>query len=447
MNTAKSRIFAGSSVIIGCLIMAFGCGGDEGVQGDTITYWATNEGPSVEADQEILNEAIGEFEEQSGVEVEIQVIPWDSLYQRILTATTSGEGPDVLNIGNTWSAALQATGAFLPFEEEAMEAIGGMDKFAEAPMRSTGAAGETPTSVPLYSVPDAGLFYNLSMFEEAGIEGAPETWEELVEAGEQLTQDTNNDGQMDQWGMAIAGGSNIDNIHRGFVLSRQQGGAFFDGEGQPTFASPENVEAVKTYVDLVAEHEIAAPASAETDGTQVVSQFANGNAAMMLGPIGTINNLESRGMSEDEFGVALTPVPDPLPPGGEPVRGYVSGSNISIFANTDNEEVALDFVGFMTEPEQQLQVTQEYGNFPVVEEALQDPAYQGGKLDVFQEVLENSAPMPQVPQEGEMETLVGDAMVSLFAQAATSGAVTEQDVRDELRAANERLEASAGVAQ
>ena len=36
-----------------------------------------------------------------------------------------------LNIGNTWAASLQATGAFLPFGDTEMKAIGGSDKFVQ----------------------------------------------------------------------------------------------------------------------------------------------------------------------------------------------------------------------------------------------------------------------------------------------------------------------------
>ncbi|MDQ0297071.1 hypothetical protein J2S52_005110 [Streptomyces sp. DSM 41037] len=42
-------------------------------------------------------------------------MPWSDLLNRILAAATSGQGPDVLNIGNTWSSSLQATGALLPW--------------------------------------------------------------------------------------------------------------------------------------------------------------------------------------------------------------------------------------------------------------------------------------------------------------------------------------------
>ena len=434
----KRLLFAIVLVLSLILLSALG-------QDTTITYWATNEGPSLDFDQQVLGQALAEFTTQTGIEVDFKVIPWDSLYNNILTAVTSGEGPDVLNIGNTWSASLQATGAFLPFDAEAMQAIGGEDKFLEAPLESAGMPGMTPTAVPLYSNANGPLFYNKKLFEEAGIESPPETWDELIEAGQKLAKDTDGDGAIDQWGLAIAGGSIGDNIHRAFVLSQQQGGSLFNEQGEPTFASPENVRAFKQYVDLMAEHEIVAPQVAEYNGSQAVSDFANSKAAMIFGPSRLMVNLEQLGMSEDDYGVALAPLPDPLPEGGRDIMAFVSGTNITIFNNTENREAALALVEFLTSPEQQVKLVSQYNSLPVVKEALDAPALQGEKLDVFRQILTNHAkPMPQVPQEAQMETLLGGALKSLFAQAATTGTVTEEDVRSALEAANQQMQAAGG---
>lgn len=440
----KIRGFITVATTVVLLLAVSACGSsDQSSQGDTITYWATNEGASVSADEKILNNVVKDFEEQNDVTVEVKVVPWEDLYKNIITATTSGEGPDVLNIGNTWSAALQTTGAFVPFDEAAMKKIGGRDKFADALMRSTGIEGEPPASVPLYSVPDGAVFYNKAMFEEAGAQ-PPKTWDEFIQVAEQLTSDTDGDGNVDRWGIAIAGGSPTDAVHRVFVLSRQQGGQFFSDQGEPTFNSPENVDAVKQYVDWMGEHKIAGQSMANYDGTQNIASFANGDAAMMIGPVNNISSIKDRGMKDSNFGVAISPVLDPLPEEGEPTRGYVSGSNITVFQNTQNREAALQFVDFMTSKEQQLKLTQEFGNFPVIKSALDNPAYEGPKLDIFQETQEKSAPMPQVPGEGEMETFVGEAIVRLFAKAATTGSVSEQDVKNQLTEAQEKMEASGG---
>ncbi|MCX5769590.1 MAG: extracellular solute-binding protein [Candidatus Hydrogenedentes bacterium] len=58
------------------------------------------------------------------------------------------------------------------------------------------------------------LACNWPLFEEAGIDRPPETWAEFFAYAQQLTKDTNGDGQTDQWGVSAA--SYHDNI--GFVV-------------------------------------------------------------------------------------------------------------------------------------------------------------------------------------------------------------------------------------
>src|SRR5690349_11510201 len=116
----------------------------------TLTYWASNQGPSLEADKTILQPELDKFEKQTGIKVNVEVVPWSDLLNRLLAAATSGKGPDVVNIGNTWSASLQATGAFLQFDDSTINAVGGKDRFVPAALAAAGAEGKPPTAVPLY---------------------------------------------------------------------------------------------------------------------------------------------------------------------------------------------------------------------------------------------------------------------------------------------------------
>lgn len=444
------KVFLACAVLV-LLSVAAACGGGggggggESLEGQTITYWASNQGATIDEDKEVIGRAVDEFKKETGITVEFKVIPWSDLYNNILTATTSGEGPDVLNIGNTWSASLQATGAFVPFEGGDLEAIGGREKFVETSWAASGAEGKTPTSVPLYGL-SYGLFYNKAMFEEAGIQGPPETWDEFVEDAKKLTRDTDGDGRPDQWGVAVEGASITENAHFAFILGRQQGGRLFDEAGNPTFDTPENVRAVKQYIDFMGEDGIAAPSNAEySTGTQSVADFANGKAAMLIVQNNAENTIKSNGMKQDEYGVAKVPLPDPMPAGGEPIMSHVAGINVSVFNNTDNKEAALEFVRFLTSKEQQVELNEEFGSLPITKEAQRDPAFSSGNLKTFNEILaNNAAPMPLIPEEGQMETVVGDALKGLFAKAATGGAVSEDDVRAALKEANEKMASGGG---
>ena len=245
------------------------------LSGQTITYWASNQGTSLDDDKKMLTPELTKFTQQTGIKVKLEVIGWADLLNRILAATTSGQGPDVLNIGNTWSASLQATGALLPWDDADLRRRSAARTGSRpAAIASAGAAGKDPAAVPLYSMA-YGLYYNKKMFADAGIANPPTTWDELVTDGKKLTKDGH-------YGLAVEGGNGSENIHHAFVLAKQRGADWFDESGKPTFTAPQHVAAVKQYVDFIAKDKIAAKGDAEYAQNQTITDFATGKAAMMM---------------------------------------------------------------------------------------------------------------------------------------------------------------------
>ena len=232
------------------------------------------------------------------MKVDFKVIPWPDLFNNITTAITSGKGPDVLNIGNTWSATLQSTGAFVPFEGDTLNTVGGQGKFVKSSWAASGAPGKTPTSVPIYGL-SYGLFYNPKLFKAAGIAAPPKTWSEFVADAKKLTKPDQG-----QWGVAVEGASITENAHWAFILGRQNGGELFAGN-KPTFDSPAIVKGVKDYVNLVGADKVANPSNAQySDGTQALAQFAKGKAGMIMWQNNAENNLKSNGMKPGDYEVA-----------------------------------------------------------------------------------------------------------------------------------------------
>src|SRR6266478_6260376 len=167
---ARITVLAAAAVIAATSVAACSSGNAGTGAGATITYWASDQGSSIADDYTVLNPELAKFTKQTGIKVKLEVVGWADLLNRVLAATTSGQGPDVVNIGNTWSASLQVTGALLPWTSQDFAAIGGQTKFVSSALGSTGAAGKPPTAVPLYSVAYA-LYYNKALFQQAGIAG------------------------------------------------------------------------------------------------------------------------------------------------------------------------------------------------------------------------------------------------------------------------------------
>jgi multiple sugar transport system substrate-binding protein len=398
----------------------------------TLTYWASNQGTSLQDDQQVLAPQIAKFTRETGIKVNVQVIPWTTLLTQITAATVSGKGPDVLNIGNTWSPSLQVTGAFVQFTPSVMSQIGGSSRFLAGSLSATGEAGKPPTAVPLYSLA-YGLYYNKAQFAAAGISSPPSTWAELVADGKKLTK-------AGHWGLAIEGGQVPENVHLAFELSEQQGGSFFDATGKPTFDTPQNVAAVKQMIDFMQADKITNPADAQySKGTEALTDFATGKTSMVIWQAAS-GSLAKLGMNAADIGVAAVPLPSPMPAGGRNITSMVAGINLAVFKDTKNLSAALKFVKFMTSTPEQESLNATYGSLPTVSAAYSDPAFNTPAVSTFRSILSTTAaPMPEVPQESNFETTVGTAIIHLYADAATGKTVTSAMIAQALSQAQQQL--------
>jgi len=398
----------------------------------TLTYWATNQGTSLQDDLNVLSPQIAKFTKATGIKVNVQVIPWTTVLNQITAATVSGKGPDVLNIGNTWSPSLQVTGALVQFTPSVMGQIGGSSRFLTGSLSATGAPGKAPTAVPLYSLAYA-LYYNKAQFAAAGISSPPATWSELIADGAKLKKGGH-------WPLAIEGGSVAENIHMAFELSQQQGGQFFDSSGKPTFNTPQNVAAVKQMMDFIQTDKLTNPSDAQySKGTEALVDYASGKTSMVIWQASS-GSLKQDGMNAADIGVAPVPLPSPVPAGGKPITSMVAGINMAIFKNTKNMSAALQFVKFMTSTPEQESLNSTYGSLPTVSAAYSDPAFHTPAVTTFRSILSTSAaPMPPVPQESAFETSVGTAIIHLYADAATGQAVTDSMIAQALTQAQAQL--------
>ncbi|MFB6722092.1 ABC transporter substrate-binding protein [Kribbella sp. NPDC056345] len=432
----RSLVAAVAATALGVGLAACG-GGDTGSDGgsggdQTLTYWASNQGTSLDNDKQVLTPVLEQFTKDTGIKVNLEVIGWNDLQTRIQTAITSGQAPDVVNIGNTWAASLQATGAFLPFDDDAMTAIGGKDKFVPTALATGGKAGEDVTSVPLYGLA-YGLYYNKAMFAAAGLQ-PPKTWEEMVTAAQKLTNPAKN-----QWGMALAAGSYTENVHFAFINGAQNKSEWFDAEGKPTFTSDGNVQGVLRYLDLMQKDKVANPSNAQYDnGTKSVNDFATKKVAMVINQNNADSSIVANGMKAGEYGV----VPFPSPAGGEPVASHVAGINLSVFKNTKHKDAALKFVKYMTDAQTQTTLGKPFSSLPVLKDAKPVFTTDAAEAAIFQDIYNTkSKPLPLVPAEDQFESTVGKAMNSMFAKIATGGTVSADEVKAALKTAEDQVAA------
>lgn len=430
---AKGKVLAALGAVAMTAGTLAGCANAEGNEDVTLTWWATQQAASVTESELAWAESVAAFTEDTGIEVEIEVIPWADLYNRILTAVSSGTGPDVLSIGSTWVASLTASGGFEPVEGEYLDAIGGEERFIPATWDAAVVPDLGQVAVP-YLSSAYSLYYNPALFEAAGIGEPPATWEEFVEVGQALTLDKDGDGQPDQWGISYPAAAVTVNAHLAFILGQQEGGSFVDSDGEATLASPAQVAGTQRLLDLMTEDAIMSPSDAELGAAgEATDRFIDGEAAMLFSQ-NPLAQFEGRGFVDWEA------APMPVIEGGENVQSHISGIDLVVSADSQHKAEAFQLVGHLTSAAEQSFVAEMFDVLPVVEAAYdEEPLASSSDLtiDVRRRTIADAAVgFPAVENIGEIETGIGNAVREAFQTFATGG---EPDLAVLLRTAQDQI--------
>jgi multiple sugar transport system substrate-binding protein len=143
------------------------------------------------------------------------------------------------------------------------------------------------------------LYYNPKMFAEAGLTGPPKNWQELEAFAKKLTKDTNGDGKIDQYGMALE--VMADKLML-FVL--QNGGRFQDEANNLQITQPEFIEATKFYHQLYRSKIATIPSDVSMSSSEEV--FGNQRCAMVISGSWFMPQLRSS-FKDTPFKVAFVP--------------------------------------------------------------------------------------------------------------------------------------------
>lgn len=335
----------------------------------TLKYWAAPLA-SNERTVEVWSNVFKGFKDETGVSVEMEVVPWADTTKKVTTAITSGDGPDIIGCGNNMSVQLSPTGALLPLTKERMDKIGGADIFYE---NVTGEEGKDPVTISLNG--GVHLFvYNVEAYKEVGMESIPEDWDTFIEAAQKVTKDTNGDGTPDVYGFGMFGKptQSWKMFYNKFV---QCGGELLDEEGIPGFKSEAGKEAFKFIGDLIGEYGIVPPAAAEWTQDDMVNAFINGQ--IFAGTIDneTIGTLQNSAM-KDKFMVGELPYILPGKTEGIHCSGHTGGTNLGIFSKTEHEDECLDLLAYVSRPEISEEICNEFGVLSAVK-----AVYEGKELD------------------------------------------------------------------
>lgn len=238
------------------------------------------------------------FEEENP-DIKVNLVGSSQNNQKLLTQLLSGEAPEVMQVGYRDLQGLATEGVFYDMTDDFSDAA---DEYYENIFELGISEGN------LYGMPwnghAVGLVYNKDMFDAAGIDAPPTTWDELYEDAKALTIDTDGDGEIDQYGLGMVGKQGYDLVWNVNQFMKQGGTVFMNDDHTVGMNTEEGIASLEYYKKLL--DETAPKDSAEKDGSGVMADFRNGVTAMEFqGPWG-VTDIWQNGYPF-EVGSALMP--------------------------------------------------------------------------------------------------------------------------------------------
>jgi len=314
-----------------------------------VTFWNGFTGP----DRPAMEELVRQFNEsQDEIEIEMTIMPWDSLYQTLLGALSAGEGPDIIGVNFNYVPVYASSGYvadLTPYLEEGSNLDPAL--WPESLVKLLQYDGK------FYAVPinfaTLMMYYNKDLFEQAGLdpEDPPATWDEWIEALRALTGEG-------IYGIALGERQTIPNWP--ILLWGTGGDVIIDGKS--ALNSPATLAALNIWGPLVRDEGISPFGLTGAEADQL---FQTGRAAMGITGPWMVNGFLEAGVN---FDVAPSP---------EGPAGPVTLADSVVFMVTEsspNKEAAIRFIDFWNSRESQLYWSQQTGFPPARLDLSDDPA-------------------------------------------------------------------------
>lgn len=176
--------------------MAVGCGGkktdgDSGSSkgGDKFVYWAMWSEDEPQA--KVIKDAIAKYTEDTGVKVDVQFKGRNGQREGLQPALDAKQNidlfdEDVNRVNGTWGKYLMDL-EDMAKDYEAEHGNETLFKIARNAYGQTHDGDDTLHTIP-YQPSIFGFFYNKTLFDKAGVEGVPTTWEEMDAACAKLKE-------------------------------------------------------------------------------------------------------------------------------------------------------------------------------------------------------------------------------------------------------------------
>lgn len=244
----------------------------------TLQFWHGMTGPDGPAVQKVIDAFNAS---QSDIVIKPNIMPWDQLYQKLLTSVTSNDGPQIIAMDVSRVPQYAAKGALAPTDD-----FFAGTTYMDTSVLPVAAVNSSKFSGTNYGVPfnlaPMMLYYNKDLFKAAGLDPdkPPTTWEEFTQMAPKLTVDKNGDGKPEQYAIALADHETVP-MYQPFMWNNGGGVVSTDAKTS-TLAQPASLEALDFWTKQVRDNKVSPIGLAGADADKL---FQTGKAAMeIVGP-------------------------------------------------------------------------------------------------------------------------------------------------------------------
>lgn len=334
----------------------------------TITLWHAYRG----GEKKALKQVVKKYNsENSEIQIKLLGIPYDAFADKITAAIPRGKGPDIFIFAHDRIGSWEKGEVIEPLDFFIEEDISG--QFIDGSYKPM-VYEESLYGLPM-SVKSIILFYNADMLKEA-----PKTTDEMIKVAKEFTHP-----EKGEYGLVYE----IANFYFHAGWMQGFGGKVFDENNRPVINSKENIRSFQFAQDMFLKHKIVPP---EVSNVLVTSLFNEGKTPMVInGPWfqGEIN-------SKINYEVAQLPIISEI---GTPAIPFMSSEGVMMSAKSAHKEEAFKVMQYLVTKEAAETMAIVGKQTVANKEAYQNPLISGDKyLPKFKKQIENSRPMPSIPQ-------------------------------------------------
>lgn len=365
---AIRKSFAGLGLGLTAALVLSGCSADAGDGSVTLQMVESLTNP---ARTEVLKGLIADFEEENpDINVELVSPPTDQADQKIQQMLQSGSGVDVVEVRDITVGPFSTNGWLSDMSDE-LEGWDGWENLTEnATKYAKNADGET-FYVP-YGFYGLSLFYRTDLIEEAGFDGPPASWDDLLEQATALQDPSKN-----QFGYAFRGGTNANSnvvvAIEAYVADQiDEENAFKLTNGDTIFSAPEAKDALETYFRLF--EEASPPSSVAWGYPEMVEGFSNGSTGFLLQDPEVIATVEqSDAITADQWSTA----PLLVGPTGKAIQPMATAGWGTAEASEHKAEAA-KLISFLSEGDAATTFAEKNSLVPILKDAAESDFYKTG---------------------------------------------------------------------